>query len=80
MAIIVGVDEVGRGCWAGPLVAGAVILAKPIKGLRDSKKLSALQRTKLADAIHKTAHVSLGWVTAAEVDSLGLTAAVTLAM
>lgn len=38
--IIAGVDEVGRGCLAGPVVAAAVILDKPIKSLNDSKKLS----------------------------------------
>ena len=36
--ITVGIDEVGRGCWAGPVVAGAVILDKPIEGLKDSKQ------------------------------------------
>ena len=51
--ITVGIDEVGRGCWAGPLVAGAVILTEPITGLRDSKKLSKLQREKLREVYSK---------------------------
>lgn len=80
MKIVLGTDEVGRGCWAGPLVAGAVILNQPIAGLRDSKKLSALQRSKLATIINDTATVGLGWVTPQEVDHLGLTKAVGLAM
>jgi ribonuclease HII len=79
--IIVGIDEVGRGCWAGPLVAGAVILGKPIGGLKDSKKLSKKQREKLAAEIQiKAIAIGLGWVTPAEVDELGLTLAVGLAM
>jgi len=79
--ITVGIDEVGRGCWAGPLVAGAVVLGEPIVGLKDSKKLSKLQREKLAKIIHeKAAAVGLGWVTAKEVDALGLTESVRLAM
>ena len=77
----VGIDEVGRGSLAGPLVAGAVALACPIDGLRDSKLLPRLERERLAALIHATAHsVGLGWVTAAEVDELGLTNAVRLAM
>lgn len=78
---MVGIDEVGRGCWAGPLVAGAVLLTEPVAGLRDSKKLSARQRESLAQAVYDSgAAVGLGWVTPAEVDSVGLTAAVRLAM
>ena len=79
--MIVGIDEVGRGCWAGPLVAGAVALAKPIDGLRDSKVLPKLQRVRLSQEIYqKAAAVGLGWVSAREVDVLGLTEAVRLAM
>ena len=78
---IVGIDEVGRGSWAGPLVAGAVVLARPIDGLNDSKKLTKLQREKLAAEIQVEAlAVGLGWVEPAELDSIGLTAAVGLAM
>jgi ribonuclease HII len=101
--ITVGIDEVGRGCWAGPLVAGAVILPADMhqvrpgasatdvvgktsggdrwKYLRDSKKLSKLQRDKLAILIHAEAlAVGIGWVTASELDAIGLTKAVGLAM
>lgn len=79
--LLVGVDEVGRGCWAGPLVAGAVILDRPINGLRDSKKLSRAQREALAVAIQDQAvAIGLGWVDPATIDAIGLTAAVRLAM
>ena len=79
--MIVGIDEVGRGCWAGPVVAGAVLLGAPIKGLKDSKKLSKLQRQKLDAEIRVSAIAfGLGWVPAEEVDQLGLTEAVRLAM
>lgn len=79
--MIVGIDEVGRGCWAGPLVAGAVVLNKPFRGLKDSKALSIKQRAHLSDVIWQhAAAVGIGWVSASEVDILGLTAAVRLAM
>ena len=79
--ITVGIDEVGRGCWAGPLVAGAVILCQPIQGLKDSKKLSKKQREKLAAEIQLQAvDIGLGWVQPDELDEVGLTAAVKLAM
>lgn len=79
--IIVGIDEVGRGCWAGPVVAGAVILTSPILGLNDSKVLSKKQREHLAQEIHKQARaVGLGWVDAATLDRVGLTTAVKWAM
>ena len=77
---IVGIDEVGRGCWAGPVVAGAVLLNGDIPGLRDSKVLSKKRRAILSEQIHATATAGLGWVTPTEVDHLGLTAAVGLAM
>lgn len=79
--MLVGIDEVGRGCWAGPLVAGAVVLNKPIAGLRDSKKLTKLQRQRLAEVIHHEAlAVGLGWVDAATIDNVGITTAVKQAM
>jgi len=78
---ILGVDEVGRGCLAGPLVAGAVILNEPIIGLKDSKKLSKIQRERLSAEIRlKAKALSMGWVESQELDKIGLTAAVGLAM
>lgn len=79
--IIVGIDEVGRGCWAGPLVAGAVMLNEPITGLKDSKKLTKSQREQLSVDISLMADaIGLGWVEAHEIDEIGLTQAVRLAM
>lgn len=79
--MIVGIDEVGRGCWAGPLVAGAVLLGEPIAGLKDSKVLSRKVREQLDAAIRaKALALGIGWVGAVEVDEIGLTAAVGLAM
>lgn len=78
---MVGIDEVGRGCWAGPLVAGAVILGEPIAGLRDSKKLSKSRREQLARQVNAQAlAVGLGWVSSQKIDVIGLTEAVRLAM
>lgn len=79
--ITMGVDEVGRGCWAGPLVAGAAVLDRPILGLADSKQLSGRRRAELSTLILAQARaVGLGWVQPAEIDTIGLTAAVALAM
>ncbi|HSX17615.1 MAG TPA: ribonuclease HII [Patescibacteria group bacterium] len=79
--MIVGIDEVGRGCWAGPLVAGAVLLNKPIKGLKDSKLLTKLARERLDAEIRVSAAAfGIGWVTPAELDGWGLTEAVRIAM
>jgi len=72
--MILGIDEVGRGPWAGPLVVGAVVLGDAqIEGLTDSKKLSAKRRDQLDILIRE--HASgwgLGWVHAEELDQLGL--------
>lgn len=70
-----GIDEVGRGPWAGPLVVGACILRENIDGLTDSKKLSAKRRAILAEEIHQKAYCGLGWVSAKELDEIGLSAA-----
>jgi ribonuclease HII len=79
--LIVGIDEVGRGCWAGPVVAGAVILRDPIEGLKDSKLLSKKQREKLTVQIQSEAlAIGIGWIDAATVDTVGITMAVKLAM
>jgi len=81
MSIIVGIDEVGRGCWAGPLVAGAVILHSQLPGLKDSKLIPKKRREQLSATIMVEAQATgLGWVSADEVDRLGLTEAVRVAM
>ncbi len=72
--MILGIDEVGRGPWAGPLVVGAVVLGDiPIEGLTDSKKLTAKRREALDVLIRQNAAGwGLGWVHADELDALGL--------
>lgn len=72
--MILGIDEVGRGPWAGPLVVGAVVLGDAkIEGLTDSKKLSAKRRVALDILIREqAAGWGLGWVHADELDELGL--------
>ena len=78
-----GVDEAGRGPLAGPVVAAAVILDElnPIKGLADSKKLTALRRERLYDEIRaKALCCSIALATAEEIDSLNILQATMLAM
>ena len=80
--MILGIDEVGRGCWAGPLVVGAVVLpsSHAIQGLADSKRLSAQRRSQLAQEIYaKATAAETGWVSAEEVDTIGLADALRLA-
>ena len=81
--MILGIDEVGRGPLAGPLVVGAVILPedKPewVENLRDSKKLSAKKREALNELILKEATCGLGWVPASELDKVGISEALRLA-
>jgi len=79
--MILGIDEVGRGPWAGPLVVGAVVLGgAEIEGLTDSKKLTKQQREKLDIEIREKAlGFGIGWVDAAELDEIGLSQALVLA-
>ncbi len=78
---VVGVDEVGRGAWAGPLVVGAVVLGEQeIPGLTDSKKISAKRRNELAKLIKSDARaIGLGWVSAENIDKYGLSKALKIA-
>lgn len=75
---IAGVDEVGRGPLAGPVVACAVIFAPDLsdqdipQGLTDSKKLNASQRERAFDLILKCAHVSVASVPAHEIDQTNI--------
>ncbi|QAY80188.1 ribonuclease HII [Sphingosinicella sp. BN140058] len=79
--ITVGIDEVGRGCLAGDCWAAAVAFTGPIpQGIRDSKALSAKQRTALAQAIRENALVGLGRASVAEIDRLNILRATLLAM
>ena len=77
--MLIGIDEVGRGCWAGPLVVGAVSLHKEIYGLTDSKKLSKVKREIFAKQIAESGEIGLGWVSNLEIDEIGLSAALRLA-
>jgi ribonuclease HII len=79
--MILGIDEVGRGPWAGPLVVGAVVLGGvTIDGLTDSKKLSKKRRQELDIIIRDKAEaIGLGWVDASEIDVIGLSAALVMA-
>lgn len=91
---VLGIDEVGRGPWAGPLVIGAVILPSHedlsdaeysekypwVSELTDSKKLSVKKREALNEIILKEAPATgLGWVSAVELDEVGLANALCLA-
>lgn len=83
---VAGLDEVGRGCLAGPAAAGAVILPRnPSRELfalaRDSKQLSAAQREEAYEAITRSAlSYAVGWATPAEIDRIGIAPGVRRAM
>ncbi|MFM7387861.1 MAG: ribonuclease HII [Bacteroidota bacterium] len=68
-----GCDEAGRGCLAGPVVAAAVILSKPIAGLNDSKKLSKRRREQLKIQIEAEALAfSISFVNPSRIDELNI--------
>ena len=80
---IAGVDEVGRGCLAGPVIAAAVILNPncPISGLADSKKLTESKRAQLAQQIKNQALCwAIGRAEASEIDCINILQASLLAM
>jgi ribonuclease HII len=81
-ATICGVDEAGRGPWAGPVVAAAVVLDRDDipPGLNDSKKLTARRRAILFDAICGAASVGVGLASVEEIESLNILRANDLAM
>jgi ribonuclease HII len=80
--MIAGVDEAGRGPWAGPVVAAAVILRDVVPpGLDDSKKLSAARREALFAALQASdALIGVGEASVAEIDALNILQATHLAM
>ncbi len=75
----IGIDEVGRGCWAGPLlVVAARVSGELPNGLRDSKLLSKKRRESLFNEIALSCQLGEGWVEPDEIDQLGLTEAMRL--
>ncbi len=81
-APVVGVDEVGRGCLAGPVYASAVIFrsTKGQSAVTDSKLLSEKRREELSQLILAEHHVGLGFATVEEIDELNILQASLLAM
>lgn len=85
---VAGLDEAGRGAWAGPVVAGAVILPlerhdleSSLAGVRDSKLCTARQRARLEGTIRQVAlAVGIGAASSHEVDRMGVVPATRLAM
>jgi ribonuclease HII len=79
---IAGLDEAGRGPLAGPVVAAAVVLPKDVvlPGLRDSKKLTALQRERFFDEIGRCAAIGVGIVDPEMIDRINILEATRLAM
>lgn len=84
---LAGLDEAGRGAWAGPVSAGAVILPADVRileelqGVRDSKQMTARQRSAHVQAIHTYALAwGVGFASAAEIDEIGIVPATRLAM
>ena len=78
--MIAGIDEVGRGCLAGPVVAASVILKNPIQGIKDSKKLSPKRREQLNFEIMEKSIFGIGIATNQEIDEMNILQASLLAM
>ena len=80
--VVVGIDEVGRGAWAGPLTLGAAVLPRDrrVNGIRDSKQLTEARREQLYPRVTEwCTDWAVGHVTAAECDRIGMSAAQRLA-
>lgn len=78
--MLVGIDEVGRGCLAGPVCVAAVALADSSFDTVDSKQLTAEKREAAASHIRRIAtQIGIGWASHAEIDAHGMTAALKLA-
>jgi len=78
--LIAGVDEVGRGPLAGPVVVAAVILPRPLVGVADSKALPAAERRRLSLLIRQHAVVAVAAASVAEIERLNILGATMLAM
>ncbi|MBI1856981.1 ribonuclease HII [Candidatus Saccharibacteria bacterium] len=73
MGSLIGIDEVGRGCWAGPLLVVAARAKRVLPvGLADSKVLSKKVREGLIESIVETCELGEGWVQPEEIDKVGL--------
>jgi len=85
---VIGIDEAGRGAWAGPVMAGAVCLPPDVRdlrkilvGVRDSKQMTARARVNLIDHIKATALAwGVGAASASEIDTIGIVPATCIAM
>jgi ribonuclease HII len=87
LTLVAGLDEAGRGAWAGPVFAAVVVLptangiAQHMNGVRDSKQMTARQRTLWAERIKSNVHAwGIGQAEAGEIDALGIVPATRLAM
>ncbi len=88
LTLVAGIDEAGRGAWAGPVTAAAVVLpcnqmdlTMQLRGVRDSKQMTALQRERCAGLIRAAAiSWAVGWAAQTEIDTLGILPATRLAM
>jgi len=87
--LVAGLDEAGRGAWAGPVAAAAVVLpageddalCSRLAGVRDSKLMTHLQRMRWAEVIRLEAlEWAVGWASAEEIDEMGILPATRLAM
>ena len=78
--IIAGVDEVGRGCLAGPVTAAAVILKNSISELKDSKKISSSKRESLSKIIKEESIYSFASISNHKIDEINIHQATLLAM
>lgn len=85
--LVAGIDEAGRGAWAGPVMAAVVVLpcdpqiAPALRGVRDSKQMTARQRARWAGEIKSVALAwAVGAASAAEIDEIGILPATRAAM
>lgn len=80
--IIAGIDEVGRGAWAGPVVTGAVIInkGKISESIKDSKQINPKKRKKISDFIWENHICAIGSASVEEINKLGINPAIFLAI
>jgi ribonuclease HII len=80
VGLLAGMDEVGRGPLAGPVVAAVVVLRAPVDGIADSKALGAAERRRLVPLIRAAAWIGIGAASAVEIDRINILQATYLAM